>query len=401
VSDYIAAFWTRLMQELAQSSPLEVAVKIAAPLIVIGLSWLYRAFLFRWWTWAKDGFLSRWGSNQKLTRVREAIAEQGPGVWLTFKHNPHPPKSIDRLRNLGKLILTVANLKGGVGKTTLTANLAAFFANPLGDSRPTRRVLVIDLDYQGSCSSMLFAGTDWRPREHQVSHASELISGSLSLHGQIGQPVTDIIGARGISAFYDLASTENREMIRWLIGDEKTDIRYRLSNTLLSDAVLSSFDVILIDAPPRLTTASVQALCASTHVLIPTVLDPLSSDDPVGYFGQQLKTHHWLWPQLKVMGVVGTLTNRPQRGEEEPALKSAGDRLRAALEGSNGRLRYVEARNTHFEFPYECSIRKSTPVARAASHGVPYVVLGDNYQARTVRAMFDKFGQEVERRWQL
>jgi len=126
---------------------------------------------------------------------------------------------------------------------------------------------------------------------------------------------------------------ENREMIRWLMGDEKTDIRYRLADVLLSHAVLNNFDVILIDAPPRLTTASVQALCASTHVLIPTVLDPLSADDPVGYFGRQLKAHEELWPQLKVMGIVGTLTNKPQRAQEEPALKAAGDRLRAALEG--------------------------------------------------------------------
>jgi cellulose biosynthesis protein BcsQ len=159
---------------------------------------------------------------------------------------------------------------------------------------------------------------------------------------------------------------ENREMVRWLIGDEKTDIRYRLAHQLLSSTVLNNFDVILIDAPPRLTTASVQALCASTHVLIPTVLDPLSADDPVGYFGHQLKAHQELWPQLKVMGVIGTLTNLHQRAEEEPVLKAAGDRLRTALEGTNGRLRYTESTGTRFEFPYERSIRKSTPMARAA-----------------------------------
>jgi len=190
-------------------------------------------------------------------------------------------------------------------------------------------------------------------------------------------------------------------MIRWLIGDEKTDIRYRLAYTLLSDAVLNNFDVILIDAPPRLTTASMQALCASTHVLIPTILDPLSADDPVGYFGRQLKAHEELWPQLKVMGVIGTLTNLPQRAQEEPALKAAGDRLRAALEGTMGSLRYVESMGTRFEFSYERSIRKSTPMARAASSGVPYVSIGDNATGRLVRAMFDNFGQEVERRWHL
>jgi chromosome partitioning protein len=170
-----------------------------------------------------------------------------------------------------------------VGCNNFDGELAAYFANPFNDkSRAARRVLVIDLDFQGSCSSMLFGDTPWRPGEEQLCQASELISGSFKLLGQVGRPVQGVSGARGISAFYDLARTENREMIRWLIGDEKEDIRYRLSHALLSDAVLENFDVILIDAPPRLTTATVQALCASTHVLIPTVLDPLSADDPVG-----------------------------------------------------------------------------------------------------------------------
>ena len=167
-----------------------------------------------------------------------AVDESGPGLWLTVQRDPHPPPVGERLKNLGKLILTVANLKGGVGKTTLTANLAAFFANPLNDpSRPSRRVLVIDLDFQGSCSSMLFAGTDWRPGEAQLSRASELISGAIGANsqGQLGQPVTDIGRARGISAFYDLARIENREMVPWVIGDESADIRYRLAHLLLKN----------------------------------------------------------------------------------------------------------------------------------------------------------------------
>jgi cellulose biosynthesis protein BcsQ len=342
-----------------------------------------------------------WGGHGKIARARTAVSEHGPGLWLTFKHNPHPP-SITTLGKLHKLIMTIANLKGGVGKSTLTANLAAYFANPFNDkSRAAWRVLVVDLDFQGSCSSMLFGDTPWRPGEEQLSPASELISGSFRLLGQVGLPVQGVNRARGISAFYDLARIENREMIRWLIGDEKEDIRYRLSHALLSDAVLKNFDVILIDAPPRLTTATVQALCASTHVLIPTVLDPLSADDPVGYFGRQLKAHEWLWPQLKVMGVVGSITNALQRAQEEPTLRSAGDRLTSALQGSSGRLCYLENRGTTFAFPYERSIFKSSPMARAAALGIPYITVGDDATGRAVRAMFDRFGQEVERRWHL
>ena len=136
------------------------------------------------------------------------------------------------------------------------------------------------------------------------------------------------------------------------------------------------------------------------RLVIPSILDPLSAD-AVGYFGRQLKAHEALWPHLKVMGIVGTLTNKAQRAEEEPLLRRAGDRLRAALEGTSGRLRYVEGQNTRFEFPYECSIRRSTPMARAANQGVPYVSIGNNNAGRAVRAMFDSFGKEVERRWPL
>lgn len=402
VFEVLAAIWERLTKEIAQSSPLDLLVKVIATVILAVLVYIGQKLLRRLGAWVAKAFPSWWDCCRRVTRARAAVDELGPGLWLTIKHNPQPPHVVAKLKNLDKLILTVANLKGGVGKTTLTANLAAFFANPFKDrGRPSRRVLVIDLDFQGSCSSMLFAGTQWQPGEEQLSQASQLITSSITLGGQLGQPVTAVNSARGISAFYDLARIENREMVRWLIGDETEDIRYRLARVLLSHAVLNHFDVILIDAPPRLTTASVQALCTSTHVLIPTILDPLGGEDPVGYFGRQLKAHEVLWPQLKVMGVIGTLTNRHQSAEEEPALTGAGDRLKTALEGTSGRLRYLESSNTSFWFPYECSIRKSTPIARAASRGVPYVSMGNNNAGRAVRAMFDKFGQEVVRRWHL
>jgi cellulose biosynthesis protein BcsQ len=399
VFEIFAAIWERLTKEIVQSSPLDLLVKVVAALILATLVYFSQKLARKFLAWIMKIFPRWWDCCRRLARAQEAVKDRGPGLWLTIK--PEPPTAVSKLPNLGKLILTVANLKGGVGKTTLTANLAAYFANPSNDpNRQSRRVLVVDLDFQGSCSSLLFAGTPWQPNEEQLSQASQLISGSLTLQGQVGQHVNRVNRARGISAFYDLARVENSEMVRWLIGDETSDIRYRLADVLLSDAVLNNFDIVLIDAPPRLTTASIQALCASTHVLIPTILDTLSAD-AVGYFGSQLKAHEALWPHLKVMGIVGTLTNRAQRTEEEPILRLAGDRLRAALEGTTGRLRHLESNNTRFEFPYECSIRRSTPIARAANQGVPYVSIGNNNAGRAVRAMFNNFGKEVERRWPL
>jgi cellulose biosynthesis protein BcsQ len=393
--------WEELWKKFVESDPITKIISGAVGFIVLSLAGWLATYC---WRKLRPWLVSGWGCCRKLAIARNAVEEGGPGLWLSIQHSPQPPPVVRRLQNLGKLILTIANLKGGVGKTTLAANLAAYFANPFDDAdRPTRRVLVIDLDFQGSCSSMLFARTAWRPQPNQLSHASELISGSLNSGNRtlIGQPVTDLRDARGISSFYDVARVENREMVRWLIGDEGEDIRYRLAHLLLSDGTLSHFDVVLIDAPPRLTTSSIQALCASTHVLMPVVADPLSADDPVGYFGRELMAHEELWPHLRILGVVATITDRRQRGEEEPALNGAGDRLKAALEGSKADLRHVLNRGERFQFPYECSMRRSTPLARAASDGIAYTSLGDTVQGRAIRSMFDTVGQEVERRWRL
>lgn len=401
MTEFGAEIWERLTKELAESSPTDLLVKLLAAIIFVALSYIAQK-AFRWLIYQmRNNAIPGWGCCRRLATAQKAVAEDGSGLWLSVR--PRRMSHLDRLNNTNKLILTIANLKGGVGKTTITANLAAFFANPFAErNRPQRRVLVIDLDFQGSCSSMLFANTAWQPSGALLSDASQAISGQFAgVRGQLGQAVVDIPSARGISAFYDLARVENREMIRWLIGDEVEDIRFRLANLLTSDTVFNQFDVVLIDAPPRLTTGSVQAFCASTHVLIPTIPDPLGGEDPVGYFGQQLKAHAELWPHLKVLGVIGTMTDRRARAQEEPALKRAGDRLRFALQGAPISLKHVETRGTTLEFPYECTLRRSSPLARAAGEGIPYVALGNTQAGRAIRAMFDQIGEEVVRRWQL
>ena len=85
----------------------------------------------------------------KLNEIRTAFRGKEHDLWCM--HPPRKPVNYDagmRGRRKNPVIM-VANLKGGVGKTTLTANLAAHF------SAQGLRVLLIDVDYQGSLSNMM------------------------------------------------------------------------------------------------------------------------------------------------------------------------------------------------------------------------------------------------------
>jgi Mrp family chromosome partitioning ATPase len=85
--------------------------------------------------------------EDKLNRVRDAFGEDN-NLWL--RQPIIRPERYDARMQQSIPILLIAHLKGGVGKTTIAANLAAYF-----EMKRNERVLAIDLDHQGSLSSML------------------------------------------------------------------------------------------------------------------------------------------------------------------------------------------------------------------------------------------------------
>jgi cellulose biosynthesis protein BcsQ len=159
-------------------------------------------------------------------------------------------------------IVSLANLKGGVGKTTITANLGATFAK-LG-----LRVLMIDLDYQSSLSSLCLT-----PQESdQVRRTGRYLNGVLESCGDLSKlnlNVTLLKADLGAGQLYlapvneALADLENQLMTRWYSGLTGDDVRYRLRHALHSPQLREHYEIVLLDCPPRLTTCCVNALAAS------------------------------------------------------------------------------------------------------------------------------------------
>ncbi len=162
--------------------------------------------------------------------------------------NPLPRPASTRL-------LTVANQKGGVGKTTTTVNLAAALAQ-LG-----ARVLVLDLDPQGNASTAL--GID--------HHADVPSIYDVLLEGrplaEVISPVDDVPGLFCVPATIDLAGAEI-ELVP-LVARESRLLRAVTALLDDQDDPETAYDYVLVDCPPSLGLLTVNALVAASEVLIP------------------------------------------------------------------------------------------------------------------------------------
>jgi chromosome partitioning protein len=144
-------------------------------------------------------------------------------------------------------IFTVANQKGGVGKTTTTVNIAAAMA--MGGLR----VLVIDLDPQGNASTALGV-------EHRDSAGVyEVLMGSAQMSEVVqkvaGFPVLDCVSSNTslANAEINLVSMVAREL--------------QLKEAI--DSISVNYDYVFIDCPPSLGLLTINAFAASKELLIP------------------------------------------------------------------------------------------------------------------------------------
>jgi len=183
-------------------------------------------------------------------------------------------------------VYTIANQKGGVGKTTTTVNLAAFVA------ARKARVLIVDADPQSNATSSL---------------GVKLEEDELSLYDALVNkvPLSEIIRPTQRQRLAIVPSVPE------LAAAEVELVQMLARETLLQKVlkpILSDYDFIFIDTPPSLGLLTINALTASNHgVIIPVQCEYL----PLEGLGQLIHTinlvRESLNPNLQVAGVVMTM----------------------------------------------------------------------------------------------
>jgi len=186
------------------------------------------------------------------------------------------------------LIITIANQKGGVGKTTTSINLAAAFAF-MG-----HKTLLIDMDPQAN-STVSFINS----REISLSTFDFLENDKLEFDEIVKE--SGIINLSLMPASIALAKLESK-----LIGE--IDSHFRLKDKL--DGIKFNFDFVIIDTPPTLGLITINSLVAASHLIIPIQSSYYALEGTDDLLDTYEKVKMRSNPNLDILGVLVTMYDK-------------------------------------------------------------------------------------------
>jgi chromosome partitioning protein len=188
-------------------------------------------------------------------------------------------------------ILSLANQKGGVGKTTTAINLGTALA-AIGE-----RVLIVDLDPQGNASTGL--GIDRRSRS--VSTYDVLIGEA---------PLRDAVVATAVPRLHIAASTMDLSGLELELGATR-DRAFRLRDAIAAlntnATENADYTYVLIDCPPSLNLLTVNAMAASDAILVPLQCEFFALEGLSQLLQTVEQVRSTLNPNLSIHGIVLTM----------------------------------------------------------------------------------------------
>ncbi|GAB3046143.1 ParA family protein [Sediminivirga luteola] len=217
----------------------------------------------------------------------ELARDQTRAARLRGRTFPKPPQT---------RVFTVANQKGGVGKTTTTVNLAAAMAFQ-GLS-----VLVVDIDPQGNASTALSI-----PHTQDVNSVYDVVIGGEPF-SSIVQECPDIENLRCAPATIDLAGAEI-ELVSLVAREQR--LKTALDAYLKEEAAAGRrVDYVFIDCPPSLGLLTVNAFVAASEVLIPIQCEYYALEGLSQLLNSIQLIQKHLNPELSISTILLTMYDR-------------------------------------------------------------------------------------------
>jgi chromosome partitioning protein len=258
-----------------------------------------------------------------LQKDLNTIAHVGR-LWKLRENAPFPEYRAWKYDPDGAKVVTVGLFKGGVGKSHIAANFAAYVSE-----KHEKPVLLIDLDYQGSLSALLLTAAGVEPVGSYVDALFEETADIATLNAksiQLARHGSDTVLNRKqglarawlVPADYTLAEVESQLLVDRVFHDtSRLDERYRLAHLLLHPNVRRHFGLIILDTPPRMTLGTVNALVASHSYIVPTVLDRVSSEAVRPFLTQIEALRKDLDVDVRAAGIIGSMTRELDMSDKE------------------------------------------------------------------------------------
>ena len=272
---------------------------------------------------------SKWFSLDEIMALRQHFAAEGAAdkEYMPWRPAGQPAK-----------IISVANFKGGVGKTSTAAHLA------MSAALDGYKVLVIDLDSQGSMTSIMGGKVEdeWQTafplmaKDYALN--VEVENRERSAKGLTPLPFDETLAeARNIKARDLIQKThwENIDLIGaqlnlywaefqvpvWRMQLRSWPLWDALSNALSGEGILEDYDIIMLDTPPALGYLTINALAAADILLVPLGASYLEFDSTGRFFDMLYST----------FASIEDGENTVRRRNGLPEMKFEWDAVRAIL----------------------------------------------------------------------